>query len=153
MNNRKPNQISGVVFFVIGMLFFMVFLPMQSPGKSKKDRIKSTIDLLFRQKRYDAAETFCRQLLGKRQKHCHRCLGDAYFNTGDYKMAGEYYRKCEYTGGHLRIIDVYLDMKAYERALDYCEKLQLASPEAYGQMVHRLGIAHFGLGNDEKAVE
>jgi tetratricopeptide (TPR) repeat protein len=153
MKNRKPHQKSAALFLVIGMLFLSVFLPINSPGKSRKNRFKSIIDLLFRQKRYNAAEACCRRLLGKPQKQCYRCLGDAFFNTGDYKKAGEYYRECEYTGGHLRIIDAYLDMKAYERVPAYCEKLQLPDPEAHGQMVHRLGIAHFGLGNYEKAVE
>ncbi|NIM13987.1 MAG: tetratricopeptide repeat protein [Candidatus Aminicenantes bacterium] len=153
MKNRKPYQNSVVLFLVIGILFLLVLFPMHSPGKSQKGRFKAIIDLLFQQKRYDAAEACCRRLLGKPQKQCYRCLGDAFFNIGDYKKAGEYYRKCEYTEGHLRIIDVYLQMKAYERALAYCEKLQLISPEAYGQMVHRMGIAHFGLGNYEKAVE
>jgi tetratricopeptide (TPR) repeat protein len=153
MKNRKPNQNSVVLFSIIGMLYLLLLFPMHSQGKSKKYQFKAIIDLLFQQKRYDAVEARCRRLLGKPQKQCYRCLGDAFFNIGDYKKAGEYYRKCEYAGGYLRIIDVYLQMKAYEQVLAYCEKLQLTSPEAYCPMYHRMGIAHFGLGNYEKAVE
>ena len=78
MKNRKPNQKSVVLFLVIGMLYFLVLLSMHSPGKSKKNQFEAIIDFLFQQKRYDAAEAHCRRLLGKPQKQCYRCLGDAF---------------------------------------------------------------------------
>jgi len=141
----------SAMFLFISVLFLLIFLPVHSQGKIKKDSIKNIIDRLFQQKKYAGAEGFCRQLMGKGQKECYRCLGDAYFDIGEYEKAGEFYRKCEYTEGHSRVIDAYLEKKSYENALAYCEGLSLPGPEAYPGIFHRMGIAHIGLGNYEKA--
>ncbi len=126
MKNRKPEQHCLSLFVMMGLLFFLLVLPLSSQDRGQKtaDRIKSKVEAFIGQKQFSDAESYCQGLRGKKKKICYLCLVNAYLESG-----------------------------RYEKVLEYCETLLSGKKEKDRHIYLRMGRAYLGLGKYKSAVD